>query len=104
MTEEELKQKIIEQLEEVYDPEIPINIYELGLVYDIKFVKPNEVIIDMTLTAPGCPVADELVQEVHDAAVYVDGIDEATVNLVFEPIWTPDMMSEVARLELGYDI
>ena len=104
MTQEELKQLIVEKLETVYDPEIPVNIYELGLVYEIVFTKPNEVIIHMTLTAPGCPVADDIIQEVHDVVMEVEGIDSATVNLVFEPMWTPDMMSEVARLELGYDI
>ena len=104
MTQEELKQLIVEKLETVYDPEIPVNIYELGLVYEIVFTIPNEVIIHMTLTAPGCPVADDIIQEVHDVVMEVEGIDSATVNLVFEPMWTPDMMSEVARLELGYDI
>ena len=102
--QEELKQLIIEKLETVYDPEIPVNIYELGLIYEIEFAKPNEVLIHMTLTAPGCPVADDIIQEVHDVVMEVEGIDAATVNLVFEPMWTPDMMSEVARLELGYDI
>lgn len=95
---------IIEKLCTVYDPEIPVNIWELGLVYDIEFVKPSEVIIHMTLTAPGCPIADEIVQQVHDAVMEVEGIESATVNLVFEPMWTPERMSDIARLELGYDI
>lgn len=95
---------VIEKLMTVYDPEVPVNIWELGLVYDIQFPKKNEVIITMTLTAPGCPIADQIVQEVHDVALTVDGIDEATVNLVFEPMWTPDRMSEVAKLELGYGL
>ena len=95
---------IIEKLSTVYDPEIPVNIWELGLIYDIEFAKPSEVIIHMTLTAPGCPIADEIVQQVHDAVMEVEGIDSVIVNLVFEPMWTPERMSEVAKLELGYDI
>lgn len=99
-----LRDLVIEKLSTVYDPEIPVNIWELGLVYDIEFTEPNEIIIHMTLTAPGCPVADEIIQQVHDAAKEVEGIDSVIVNLVFEPMWTPDRMSEIARLELGYDI
>ena len=95
---------VIEKLSTVYDPEVPVNIWELGLVYEIDFPKPNEVMITMTLTAPGCPIADQIVQEVHDVVMTIDGIDEVTVNLVFEPIWTPDRMSPEARLELGFGI
>ena len=95
---------VIEKLSTVYDPEVPVNIWELGLVYEIDFPKPNEVIITMTLTAPGCPIADQIVQEVHDVVMTIDGIDEVTVNLVFEPIWTPDRMSPEARLELGFGL
>lgn len=95
---------IIEKLCTVYDPEIPVNVWDLGLIYDIEFPKPSEVLIHMTLTAPGCPIADEIIQQVHDVVMEVEGIESATVNLVFEPAWTPDRMSEVARLELGYDI
>lgn len=98
------KELVIEKLCTVYDPEIPVNIWELGLVYEIEFPKPSEVIVHMTLTAPGCPIADEIVQQVHDAVMEVEGIESATVNLVFEPMWTPEKMSEVAKLELGYDI
>ena len=92
---------VIEKLSTVYDPEVPVNIWELGLVYNIEFPKQNEVIITMTLTAP---IADQIVQEVHDVVLTIDGIDEATVNLTFEPAWSPERMSEVARLELGFDI
>ncbi len=99
-----IKELIVEKLCTVYDPEIPVNIWELGLVYDIEFPKPAEVVIHMTLTAPGCPIADEIVQQVHDAVMEVEGIDSVIVNLVFEPMWTPERMSEVAKLELGYDI
>ena len=95
---------IIEKLCTVYDPEIPVNVWDLGLIYDIEFPKPSEVLIHMTLTAPGCPIADEIVQQVHDVVMEVEGIESGTVNLVFEPAWTPDRMSEVAKLELGYDI
>ncbi len=95
---------IIEKLCTVYDPEIPVNVWDLGLIYDIEFPKPSEVLIHMTLTAPGCPIADEIVQQVHDVVMEVEGIESVTVNLVFEPAWTPDRMSEVAKLELGYDI
>lgn len=104
MSESITKDLIIEKLSTVYDPEIPVNVWELGLIYEIEFTKPSEVIIHMTLTAPGCPIADEIVQQVHDVVMEVPGIDAATVNLVFEPAWTPDRMSEVAKLELGYDI
>lgn len=82
----------------------PVNIWELGLVYNIEFPRQNEVIITMTLTAPGCPIADQIVQEVHDVVLTIDGIDEVTVNLTFEPAWGPERMSETARLELGFDI
>ena len=95
---------VIEKLSTVYDPEVPVNIWELGLVYNIEFPKQNEVIVTMTLTAPGCPIADQIVQEVHDVVLTIDGIDEVTVNLTFEPMWTPERMSETARLELGFDI
>ena len=98
------KELIIEKLSTVYDPEIPVNIWELGLIYEIEFVKSSEVIIHMTLTAPGCPIADEIVQQVHDVVMEVEGIEAVTVNLVFEPAWTPDRMSEVAKLELGFDL
>ena len=98
------RELIIERLSTVYDPEIPVNIWELGLIYEIEFVKPSEVIIHMTLTAPGCPIADEIVQQVHDVVMEVEGIESITVNLVFEPAWTPDRMSEVAKLELGFDL
>ena len=95
---------VIEKLSTVYDPEVPVNIWDLGLVYGIEFPKQNEVIITMTLTAPGCPIADQIVQEVHDVVLTIDGLDEATVNLVFEPVWTPERMSPEARLELGFSI
>ena len=104
MAESLMKELVIEKLSTVYDPEIPVNIWDLGLIYDIAFPKPSEVIVSMTLTAPGCPIADEIVQQVHYVVMEVEGVESATVNLVFEPAWSPDRMSETARLELGYDI
>ena len=99
-----IRDLIIEKLCTVYDPEIPVNVWDLGLIYNIEFPKPSEVIIEMTLTAPGCPIADEIVQQVHDVVMEIEGINSVTVNLVFEPAWGPDRMREVAKLELGYDI
>jgi FeS assembly SUF system protein len=99
-----LEELVVERLSTVYDPEVPVNIWELGLIYAIEFPRAGEVVITMTLTAPGCPIADEIVQEVHDVVLNVDGIEAATVNLVFDPPWGPERMSEVAKLELGFDI
>ncbi len=93
---------IIERLKEVYDPEIPVNIYDLGLVYNVDIGEDNKASIVMTLTAPGCPVADMLVDDVRQAALSVEGIVEADVELTFEPPWDKSMMSEEARLELGF--
>ena len=104
MTASITRDLIIEKLSTVYDPEIPVIIWEFGLIYDIEFPKPSDRFFLMTLTAPGCPIADEIVQQVHDVVMDVEGIDSATVNLVFEPAWTPDRMSDVAKLELGHDI
>lgn len=97
-----LESAIREVLKTVYDPEIPVNIMELGLVYEIKIENKNQVRIVMTLTAPGCPVADQLVQEVHDKVLAIPEIQKVDVELTFEPTWNPDMMSEEAKLELGF--
>ncbi|MDX9881003.1 MAG: iron-sulfur cluster assembly protein [Prolixibacteraceae bacterium] len=94
--------QIIEKLKDVYDPEIPVNIYDLGLVYNVDVDENNKAYIIMTLTAPGCPVADMLVDDTRQAALSVDGVDEADVELTFEPPWDKSMMSEEARLELGF--
>ncbi len=96
-----VKTAIIEALRTVYDPEIPVSLYELGLIYDIIVAPSGKVDIVMTLTAPGCPVADILPLEVEKAAKAIDGVSSVHVELVFDPPWKPDMMSEVARLELG---
>ena len=94
------KELIIEEIRKIYDPEIPVNIYELGLVYDVK-VNDNKAKIIMTLTSPNCPVAESLPMEVKDSAMQVDGIEEVDLDLVFEPPWNKDMMSEAAKLELN---
>jgi len=93
---------IIERLKDVYDPEIPVNVYDLGLIYNVDIDDSNKANIIMTLTAPGCPVADILVEDVRQATLAVDGIVEADVELVFDPPWDKSMMSEEARLELGF--
>jgi len=93
---------IIEKLKDVYDPEIPVNIYDLGLVYNVDVDDNSKANIIMTLTAPGCPVADMLVEDTRQAALAVEGITDALVELTFEPPWDKSMMSEEARLELGF--
>lgn len=95
-------EEIIANLKEVYDPEIPVNIYDLGLIYNVDIDENNNVSIVMTLTAPGCPVADILLDDVTQAARSVDGIGEVQVDLTFDPPWDKSMMSEEARLELGF--
>ena len=97
-----LKDKIIEVLRTVEDPEIPVNIYELGLVYDITIKEDNVVFIVMTLTAPACPVAGQIVMDVQQKVSEVEGIGDVHVDLTFEPPWTMDMMSEEAKLELDF--
>ena len=96
----ELKEKIIENIKKVFDPEIPVNIYELGLIYDIK-IDDGDVEVIMTLTSPFCPVAGSLPKEVAARVSEVDGVKKANVELVFEPPWTMDLMSNEAKLELN---
>ena len=96
----DLKNKIVEAIKKVYDPEIPVDIYELGLIYDIK-IKKGDVEIVMTLTSPFCPVAGSLPKEVAARASEVEGVKNANVDLVFEPAWTMDLMSDEAKLELN---
>jgi FeS assembly SUF system protein len=95
-------QKIIEILKTVFDPEIPVNIYDLGLIYKITVNSDSSVSIDMTLTSPACPLAGSIVEEVKSKVSQLDGISEVMVNLVFEPTWDMSMMSEEAKLELGF--
>jgi FeS assembly SUF system protein len=94
--------RIIAELHEVYDPEIPVNIYDLGLIYSVDVDEKNLATIVMTLTAPGCPVADMIVQQVFEKATSVVGVDDCFVDLTFEPPWDKSMMSEEAKLELGF--
>jgi FeS assembly SUF system protein len=98
----ELEDKIVTMLKTIYDPEIPVDIYELGLIYEVKIDKENNVAIDMTLTSPNCPVAESLPKEVEDKVASVEGVVSAKVNIVFDPSWDKDMMSEEAKLELGF--
>ncbi len=102
MTKFEIEEKIVAMLKTVYDPEIPVNIYDLGLIYKIDVNEGGEVVIDMTLTAPNCPAADFIMEDVRQKVESIDGVNAATVNLVFEPEWDKDMMSEEAKLELGF--
>ena len=95
------KELIIEELRKIYDPELPVNIYELGLIYDIKVENEKSAKIKMTLTTPNCPVAESLPKEVKEGAMQVDGIEEVDLELVWDPPWTKDMMSEAAKLELN---
>lgn len=97
-----LKKLIIETIKTVYDPEIPVDIYELGLIYEINIDDENNVEVIMTLTSPSCPVAGSLPQEVEDKVASVEGVKEACIELVFEPPWNQEMMSEEAQLELGF--
>jgi FeS assembly SUF system protein len=96
----DLREKVIAEIRKIYDPEIPVNIYELGLIYDVK-VKDDKAKIIMTLTTPNCPVAESLPKEVKDSAMQVEGIKEVDLDLVFEPPWDKSMMSEAAKLELN---
>ena len=96
-----LKEKIIKEIKKVYDPEIPVNIYELGLIYKIEISDKNVVNIDMTLTTPNCPVADSLPKMVKNNILKIEGISDVDLNLVWDPPWTKDKMSEAAKLELN---
>lgn len=94
------EQKLVEAIKTVFDPEIPVDIYELGLIYKID-PQGSDVEVDMTLTAPGCPVAEDMPLWVRDALLAVDGVERVKVNMVFEPPWDPSLMSDEARLVLG---
>ena len=102
-TEQRLKteEKVVEMLRTVYDPEIPVDIYSLGLVYKIDVNDSGDLTVDMTLTAPNCPMADFILEDVRMKLESIEGVQSVTVNIVFEPEWTQDMMSEEAKLELG---
>ena len=97
----DLKQKIINEIKKVYDPEIPVNIYELGLIYKIEIDKKNNVKVDMTLTTPNCPVADSLPKQVKEYILRVNDVSDVKLNLVWDPPWDKSKMSEAAKLELN---
>ena len=97
----DLKQQIIKEIKKVYDPEIPVNIYELGLIYKIEIDKKNNVKVDMTLTTPNCPVADSLPKQVKEYIMNVKGVSDVKLNLVWDPPWDKSKMSEAAKLELN---
>jgi FeS assembly SUF system protein len=97
---QELEDKLVAELKTIYDPEIPVNIYDLGLIYNLKEAD-GKLEVTMTLTAPGCPVADSIIAEIKQKMELVDEISEATIDLVFDPPWTMEMMTEEAKLELG---
>lgn len=97
-----IEEKIVAMLKTVYDLEIPVNVYDLGLIYKIDVSDNGEVALDMTLTAPNCPAADFIMEDIRQKVESVEGVTSATINLVFEPEWDKDMMSEEAKLELGF--
>ncbi|MDB2697613.1 SUF system Fe-S cluster assembly protein [Crocinitomicaceae bacterium] len=102
MANEALENTIIDVLKTIYDPEIPVDVYELGLIYEVKIDGEGNVEIEMTLTSPNCPVAESMPKEVEDKVGAVDGVTSSKVKIVFDPPWDKDMMSEEAKLELGF--
>ena len=97
----ELKEKIIAEIKKIYDPEIPVNIYDLGLIYEVKVEKDNNIKVKMTLTTPNCPVAESLPKEVKDSIMEIKEVNDVDLELVWDPPWDKSMMSEAARLELN---
>ena len=97
----DIKNRVIEEIKKIFDPEIPVNIYELGLIYKIEVDEKNKVNVDMTLTSPNCPVAESLPKQVKDNIMKVEGVSDVNLNLVWEPPWDKDKMSEAAKLELN---
>jgi len=98
----ELENTIVDVLKTIYDPEIPVDVYELGLIYEVKIDAKKNVEIEMTLTSPNCPVAESMPKEVEDKVAAIEGVMSSKVNIVFDPPWDKDMMSEEAKLELGF--
>tara|TARA_B100001778_G_scaffold32113_1_gene23351 strand:- start:110 stop:412 length:303 start_codon:yes stop_codon:yes gene_type:complete len=96
-----LKEKVISEIKKIYDPEIPVNIYELGLIYKIEIIEDKKVNIDMTLTTPNCPVADSLPKMVKNNILKINGVSDVDLKLIWDPPWTKDKMSEAAKLELN---
>jgi len=99
---EHLEDKIVAMLKTIYDPEIPVDIFELGLIYEVKVSDAGHVDIDMTLTSPNCPVAESMPNDVKEKVCGIEGVNSAEVHIVFDPPWDKDMMSEEAKLELGF--
>ena len=97
----ELKEKVISEIKKIYDPEIPVNIFELGLIYKVEIDEKNKVNVEMTLTSPNCPVAESLPNMVKENILNVDGVDDVDLKIVWDPPWTKDKMSEAAKLELN---
>ena len=97
----DIKNQVIEEVKKIYDPEIPVNIYELGLIYDIKIDEKNNVKVNMTLTTPNCPVAESLPKEVKDSIMEIKEVNKVDLDLVWDPPWDKSMMSEAAKLELN---
>lgn len=97
-----IETRVVEMLRTVFDPEIPVDIYSLGLIYNIDVTDGGDVNVDMTLTAPNCPAADFIVEDARLKLESIEGVENVNINIVFEPEWTKDMMSEVAKLELGF--
>ncbi|CAN1549295.1 PaaD Predicted metal-sulfur cluster biosynthetic enzyme [Spirosomataceae bacterium] len=100
--EEELKAKVIEAIKQVYDPEIPVDVFELGLIYDIKIFPINNVFVLMTLTSPSCPSAEAIPSEIEQKIREVEGVNDVSIELTFDPPYGTEMMSDVAKLELGF--
>ena len=97
----DIKNKVIEVIKKVYDPEIPVNIYELGLIYKVEVDEKNKVNVDMTLTSPNCPAAESLPNQVKESILEVEGVSDVNLKIVWEPPWSPEKMSEAAKLELN---
>ena len=96
-----MKEKILVVLRGIYDPELPVNIYDLGLIYDISMAGIDKALITMTLTSPNCPMADILIYEIQQKVLEIDGISEVDITLTFDPIWDPHVLSEEVKLDLG---
>lgn len=101
-SEAELKEKVIEAIKRVYDPEIPVDVYELGLIYDVKIFPINNVYVLMTLTSPSCPSAESIPVEMETEIRAIEGVNDVSIELTFDPPYSTEMMSEVAKLELGF--
>lgn len=102
ITKYTIEEKTVEMLKTVFDPEIPVNVYDLGLIYKIEVTDEFDINVDMTLTAPNCPAADFIIEDIQQKLDSIHGVRQANINLVFEPEWNKDMMSEEAKLDLGF--